>query len=156
MLEILYDIAVCVIYVVGKVLKYTLPIIFVAVGIAIGVSSGYGVAGNTFYNWEDKKIESLCHDVTIHWNNADKDVSYLTVREDLEWNINGCESGDDLYANSNLSVSSLPYYATSWAGHEFLGLYTSSYGGEMVVNAAGYALVTIQYDLDLYAMWGNT
>ena len=37
--------------------------------------------------------------------------------------------------------------------YELVGFYTGQHGGSLVINAAGYGVITITSNLDIYANW---
>lgn len=135
--------------------KYTLPIQFVALAIYIGMLAGTGTNINKYSNWKYDTKSSYTHQVTIFWDEGQSNYSDISVREDINWSINGmCDKcRDGLYSScGHIYNITLPAKANR-NGYVFCGLGTSPYGGEMYVNAAGYAIKQVTEDLQLYAVW---
>ena len=135
--------------------KYTLPVQFCALLIFLGVLIGNNINENKYSLWMSEWKEDYTHEVLIYWDEEQKNYSEIYVREDIIWSINGwCEKCcDELYSScGHIREVKLPAKA-SREGYIFCGLYTSPYGGEMYINAAGYSLKQVKKDMKLYAVW---
>lgn len=152
---------------IGYLLYFTLPIIFCVVAFFLGGFASDAAFGNRYENWKTEQINLHMHTITIYWDEAGTQTTYLSVRDDLNWNISGCknEGGNDfgLYYTTFSGYADLKFFEgipeivmpqqTQREGHVFKGLYTSPYGGTQFVNAAGYSVRTVTMDIELYALW---
>ena len=128
-----------------------------------GGIAGNAAFGNGFEKWEAEQISSHTHTLTIHWDEAGTQTTYLNIRDDIEWNISGYGYDFGLYYSSFTSYADINFYGETpeihmpsqaqREGYKFMGLYTSPYGGTQFVNAAGYSVRTVTMDIDLYALW---
>lgn len=143
-------------------------IVMAVVGFLVGGSCGGNINEYKFEDWEEEAIADISHEITIHWGYGIADT-YITVREDLPFTIHGCSSsagyfnyyprygGDgghesiDFNYLNNEKVS-LPIEAVR-EGYKLQGFYTGEHGGTLVINAAGYGLITVKSDVELYAYW---
>ncbi len=146
---------------IGYFLKYTLPLWFCVIGFFLGaISSGFAF-GNKYSEWELEQRALHTHNVTIHWDEG-SDITYLEVRDDLNWNICGYADRGTIglyytkyqnwYYQASIPQIEMPEQSKK-VGYNFMGLYTSPLGGTQFVNAAGYSVRTVDVDIDLYAIW---
>ena len=148
------------------VLVFTLPIWMLVGGFVGGASAGSSRYTEKFEEWEHEQIVEVTHKVTIHWENGQGDT-IIYVREDLPYTINGINTSIAYYnyiPNADDGVSDADFCTTDCEkiempsngireGYELTGFYTGQHGGSLVINAAGYGLITINSDLELYANW---
>lgn len=144
-------------------------VVMAVIGFLVGGSCGGNINENKFEDWEEEAIQELTHEIIIHWGYDDVVDSYLYVREDLPFTINGSSNttnyynfypryGDDGghedidFESLNNEPISLPSQAIR-EGYKLEGFYTGEHGGTLVINAAGYGLMTIKSNVELYAYW---
>lgn len=161
-LEGLYSLAKILAKGIGRLLYYTLPLIFCVVAFFLGVAACDGVFNGKYEAWEMQQRVKHTHTVNIHW--GDGDITVLEIRDDLNWNICGCNDIElyyknnlDYYKNEHESDKSVPELVmpqkSKREGYKFIGLFMSPLGGTQFVNSAGYSVRTIEFDIDLYAVW---
>lgn len=144
-------------------IKYLSPIILCVVMFFIGGSCGSSCMGGKYDEWRREQIKEYTHQIVICWDETGSDTTTITVREDLDWCINGCENAYNVFDkgdNSSLTPD-VPDNRETKDGKAFAGLYTSAGGGTKVVNAKGYSVISVKdllkyYGKDkimLYAVW---
>ena len=143
-------------------------IVMAVIGFIVGGSCGGNINEYKFEDWEEEAISDISHDVIIHWGYGVADT-YITVREDLPFTLNGSSSSASYYnfypryggdggsesmdfIQMNNEPITLPAEAIR-EGYKLEGFYTGEHGGTLVINAAGYGLITITSDVELYAYW---
>ena len=145
-----------------NLVRYTLPVTVVIVGISLGISGGIKVKDRKVENWVEDELAATSHSVTIDWGYSGKRDT-ITVYENQPWTVNGYSWGHNLYAqydytyesfivsipSSNISTPTIP----DRSGYVFMGLYSSEVGGIQYTNGAGYGLRKINTNMTLYALW---
>ncbi len=137
----------------GYLLYFTFPILLCVVAFFGGGAAGDAAFGGRYEKWEQEQISGFTHTVTIYWDESNV-PSILEVREDINWNINGCNEVQKLYGSleQNETVTELPERSYR-QNMIFVGLFTTPDGGTQYVNTAGYSLRSVTSDLTLYAVW---
>lgn len=152
--------------------KYTLPLWFIGLAIALGAGVGgdmveYAQMGG---EWAEETRSSLEHEVTVCWADTTETVY---VREDRLATVRGDAEGDrgyyygdkdTIYAVENVFFSYEPQGGQPYSvvtpivinprnGYRLLGFFNTPYGGVMYFNAGGYAVRTIDEDVTVYAVY---
>ena len=121
----------------------------------VGGSCGTSCAGNRYEDWRKEQIQKYTHQIEVYWDETGSVTSTITVREDLNWNINGSGNCYDVYneddsGRDTLSTPVLPEQANK-TGKTFLGLFASpSASSTKVVNANGYSIYSVKQLLNIY------
>lgn len=145
---------------------WTLPIWMLVGGFVWGGAAGGSVNEYKFENWEDEQISAITHNVTIHWGNGETDI--IRVREDMPFNIYGSSENASYYnciVKYNFETTDYLDFQYELAqgfempskayreGYKLEGFYSGEHGGSLVINAAGYGVITLTSDIDIYANW---
>ena len=148
------------------ILVFTLPIWMLVGGFVGGASAGGSKYSNKYEDWNYEQIREVKHEIVIHWENGEEDTR-IVVREDIPYTINGCDTNVSYYnfipnndggivdrdfCTFDCEKIELPSQAYR-EGYELVGFYTGQHGGSLVINAAGYGVITITSNLDIYANW---
>ncbi len=133
---------------------YILPTVIFVGGCVMGVNLGEQKYADKYEDWDKAQCESITYEVTIHWCNGEPDT-VIEVRKDLPYTIYGFDYDRryyGYYSSEGETMITLPSNAYR-EGYKLTGFYTSEHGGSLVINAAGYGVITLNSDIHIYANW---